>query len=61
MEQKRAILIDEESFRTKAFEVMDELVDKGAIAAGFSAALIFPLLQQKLFNPEKESEKTEQE
>ena len=61
MEPKNVIMIDMESFRAKAFEVMDKLIDDGAIAMSFAAAVVFPLLQEKLFYPEKESEKTEQE
>lgn len=61
MKENRVITIDEEIFRVKAFEVMDKLINDGAANVGLVAALIFPMLQQKLFYPEKESEKKEQE
>lgn len=61
MKENRVITIDEEIFRTKAFEVMDELIDANAATMSFIAAIVFPMLQQKLFYPEKESEKKEQE
>ena len=61
MEQKNVIMIDEESFRTKAFEVIDKLVDDGAIAVGLTAAIVFPLLQRRLFYPQEAPKETEQE
>ena len=61
MKENRVITIDEEIFKTKAFEVVDKLVDDGAATVAFTAALLFPLLQKKLFYPEKESEEKEQE
>ena len=61
MKENRVITIDEEIFRTKAFEVMDELVDANAATISLVAAVIFPVLQKKLFYPEKESKEKEQE
>lgn len=61
MKENRVITIDEEIFRTKAFEVIDELIDADAVNISLTAAIIFPMLQKKLFYPEKESEEKEQE
>lgn len=61
MKENRVITIDEEIFRTKAFEVMDQLIDDGVATVGLVSALIFPMLQKKLFYPEKESKEKESE
>lgn len=61
MKENRVITIDEKIFRTKAFEVMDELIDANATTISLASAIAFPLLQKKLFYPEKESKEKEQE
>lgn len=61
MKENRVITIDEEIFKTKAFEVMDELIHADAATMSLISAITFPMLQKKLFYPEKESEEKEQE
>ena len=61
MKENRVITIDEEIFRTKAFEVMDQLIDDGLATVGLVSTLIFLMLQKKLFYPEKESKEKESE
>lgn len=61
MRENRVITINEEDFAAKAFEVLDKLIDDGAPAMGILSSIIFPMLQNKLFYPEKESEEKEQE
>lgn len=61
MEQKRVVVIDEESFQDKALEIMKDMGDNGGPHLSFVAALGFAKLQRELFHPQKELEETEQE
>ena len=61
MEQKRVIMIDEESFKAKALEVIEDLGDNGGPHIALTAILGFAQLQNKLFHPKEELEETEQE
>ena len=61
MDQKRMIMIDEESFKDKALEIVHDMNDKGGPHISLTAMLAFIELQQKLFYPEKESKEKESE
>lgn len=61
MESKRVIMIDEESFRGKTFEVIDHMHDDGGLGIALVAVLAFAQLQSKLFHPQEVPEETEQE
>lgn len=61
MEQKKVVVIDEESFQAKALEVIEDLADKGGPNLSFTAILGFVELQHRLFHPKEELEETEQE
>lgn len=61
MEPKRVIMIDEESFRDKAPEIVQDMHDKGGPHLSLTAMLAFIELQQKLFYPQETPKKTEQE
>lgn len=61
MEPKRVIMIDEESFKEKALEIIESMHDKGGPHLPLVAILAFVELQKKLFYPKEVSEETEQE
>lgn len=61
MEPKKVIRIDEESFKDKALEIIQDMHDKGGPHLPLVAMLAFIELQQKLFYPQEAPEKTEQE
>lgn len=61
MEQKKVIVIDEESFKAKALEVIEDMGDNGGPHIALTAILGFTLLQKELFHPQKELEEAEQE
>ena len=61
MGQNNVIMIDEESFKNKAFEVMKSMIDKGDLHLSFAATIAFAELHCKLFHPQEALKETEQE
>lgn len=61
MEPKRVIMIDEESFKDKALEIVQDMHDKGGPHLPLVAMMAFIELQHKLFYPQETPKKTEQE
>ena len=60
MEEKRVIVIDEESFREKTLEVIDYFMKNAGPSTALAAALVFAKLHSKLFKSEEVPERTEQ-
>lgn len=60
MEEKRVIVIDEETFTEKTFEVMDYFMEKEGPAMAIAAAIFSAKLRVKLFKSEEVPERTEQ-
>ena len=60
MEEKRVIVIDEETFREKTLEVIDYFMENLGPTMALAVSLFSAKLHCKLFKPEEVPERTEQ-